>query len=136
MAVFQYKNKKFFHQLTLIEVLVSVDAWWQDSGWVPCTHVTMSMLRLHGGEGGVFVGPKQGLTIQTSVGIVTSLTQNHGRLLFIAFEYVFVGTEGGQEWSLTQFYSVNFSQSRIGVESAVFLNAQSRLASVVLGGVL
>ena len=94
----------------MIEMLVSVDAWWQDSGGVPCTHVTMSMLRLHGREGGVLIGPQQGLTVQPGAGIVTTLTQNHGCLLFIAFEYVFVGTEGGQVWSLTQFYSADYLQ--------------------------
>ena len=39
-----------------------------------------------------------------------------------------------QVWSLTQFYSVNFSQSRIGVKSAFSINAQSR--SVAVDGVL
>ena len=37
----------------------------------------------------------------------------------------------GQVLSLTQFYSVNFLQSRIGVKSAFSTNAQSRFASVV-----
>ena len=37
----------------------------------------------------------------------------------------------GQVRSLTQFYSVDFSKSRIGVK-----NAQSRFASVVVDGVL
>ena len=27
---------------------------------------------------------------------------------------------GGQDWSLTQFYSVDFSQSRLGVKKCVF----------------
>ena len=39
-------------------------------------------------------------------------------------------------WSLTQVYSVDFSQSMIGVKSAFSTNAQSRFASVVLDGVL
>ena len=38
-----------------------------------------------------------------------------------------------QVWSLTQFYSVDFSQSRIDVKSAFSTNAQSRFASVVDG---
>ena len=41
-----------------------------------------------------------------------------------------------QFWSLTQFYSVDFSQSRIGGKSVFSTNAQSRFASVVVGGVL
>ena len=36
-----------------------------------------------------------------------------------------------QVWSLTQFYSVDFYQSRIGVRSAFSTNAQSRFASIV-----
>ena len=43
---------------------------------------------------------------------------------------------GYQVWSLTQFYSVDFSQSRIGEKSAFSTNAQSRFASVVVDGVL
>ena len=41
-----------------------------------------------------------------------------------------------QVWSVTQFYSVDFSQSRISVKSAFSTNAQSRFASVVVDGVL
>ena len=41
-----------------------------------------------------------------------------------------------QVWSLTQFYSVDFSQSRIDVKRAFSTNAQSRFASVVVDGVL
>ena len=41
-----------------------------------------------------------------------------------------------QVWSLTQFYSVDFSQSRIIVKSAFSTNAQSRFMSVVVDGVL
>ena len=59
-------------------------------------------------------------------------------------EHVFVGgrSELGlavlstQVWSLTQFYSVDFSQSGTGVKSAFPANAQSRFASAVLDGVL
>ena len=36
-----------------------------------------------------------------------------------------------QVWSITQFYSVDFSKSRIGVKSAFSTNAQSRFASAV-----
>ena len=36
-------------------------------------------------------------------------------------------------WSLTQFYSVDFSQSKIGVKRAFSTNTQSRFASVVFG---
>ena len=39
-------------------------------------------------------------------------------------------------WSLTQFYSVDSSQSRIGVKSGFSTNAQSRFASVVVDSVL
>ena len=43
----------------------------------------------------------------------------------------------GQVRSLTQFYSVDFSKSRIGVKKSAFsTNAQSRFASVVLDSVL
>ena len=41
-----------------------------------------------------------------------------------------------QFWSLTQFFSVDFSQSRRGVKKYVFNNAKSRFASVVVDGVL
>ena len=41
-----------------------------------------------------------------------------------------------QVWSLTQFYSVDFLQSSIGVKSAFSTNTQSRVASVVVDGVL
>ena len=41
-----------------------------------------------------------------------------------------------QVWSSTQFYSVDFSQSRIGVKSAFSTNAQSRFVSVVVDCVL
>ena len=33
-----------------------------------------------------------------------------------------------QVWSLTKFYSVDFSQSRISVEKCIFKNAQSKFA--------
>ena len=39
-----------------------------------------------------------------------------------------------QVWSLTIFYSVDFSQSRIGVNKCVSTNAQSRFASGVVDG--
>ena len=41
-----------------------------------------------------------------------------------------------QVCSQTRLYSVDFSQSRIGVKKCVFRNAQSRFASVVVDGVL
>ena len=42
-----------------------------------------------------------------------------------------------QVWSLTLFYSVDFSKSRIDVKKSAFsTNAQSRFASVVVDGVL
>ena len=41
-----------------------------------------------------------------------------------------------QVWSLTLFYSVDFSKSRIGGKSGLSTNAQSRFASVVVDGVL
>ena len=40
-----------------------------------------------------------------------------------------------QVWSLTQFYSVDFSQSRISVKSAFSTSAQSRFASAVFDSV-
>ena len=43
---------------------------------------------------------------------------------------------GQQVLTLTQFYSVVFSKSRIDVKSAFSTNAQSRFASVVIDGVL
>ena len=43
---------------------------------------------------------------------------------------------GFQVWSLTQFFSVEFSKSRIDVKSAFSTNAQSRFASVVVDDVL
>ena len=48
-----------------------------------------------------------------------------------------LGQEPGvvQVWSLTQFYSVDFSKSRIG-SSAFSTNAQPRFAAVVVDGVL
>ena len=39
-------------------------------------------------------------------------------------------------WSLSQLYSVDFLQSRIGVKSAFSRNAQLRFASVIVEGVL
>ena len=39
-------------------------------------------------------------------------------------------------WSLSQLYSVDFLQSRIGVKNAFSTNAQSKFASAVLDGVL
>ena len=41
-----------------------------------------------------------------------------------------------QVWSLTQFYSIDFSLSRIGVKCAFSRNAQSRFPSAVVDGVL
>ena len=41
-----------------------------------------------------------------------------------------------QVWSLTQFYSVDFSQSWISVKHAFSTNAQSRLALAVVNSVL
>ena len=46
------------------------------------------------------------------------------------------GLSGSQVWSLTKFYSVDFSKSRIDVKSTFSTNAQSRFASVVVDGVL
>ena len=43
---------------------------------------------------------------------------------------------GGKVWSPIQFYSVEYSQSRIGVKSALSTNAQSRFVSAVSDGVL
>ena len=40
----------------------------------------------------------------------------------------------GLDWSLIPFYSVDFSQSRISVNSEFLTNAQSRFASVVFDG--
>ena len=40
-----------------------------------------------------------------------------------------------QVWSLTQFYSVDYSKSRIDVKKCVF-NKRTRFASVVVDGVL
>ena len=37
-----------------------------------------------------------------------------------------------QVWSLTQFYSVDFSQSRIDVKKCAFSNTQARFASAIL----
>ena len=54
---------------------------------------------------------------------------------FHGFSCIALGLE--QVWSLTQFYSVDFSQSRINVKKGVFsTQAQSRFASVVVDGVL
>ena len=39
-------------------------------------------------------------------------------------------------WSLTQFYSVDFSKSRSGVKNAFSTNTQSRFASAAFDGVL
>ena len=50
-----------------------------------------------------------------------------------AFDGVAGASDDDQVWSLTQFYSVDPSLSRIG---AVSTNAQSRFASAVLDGVL
>ena len=52
------------------------------------------------------------------------------------YSYSFYSKTTAQVWSLTQFYSVDFSKSRIGVKSAFSTNAQSRFASVVVDGVL
>ena len=59
------------------------------------------------------------------------LGRSHVHLLI---EHVKAG--GDQVWSLTQFYSVDFSKSRIGVKSAFSTNAQSRFASAAFDGVL
>ena len=50
-----------------------------------------------------------------------------------AMAAVFGGT---QVWSLTQFYSVDFSKSRIGVKKCVFNKRTIKFASVVVDGVL
>ena len=41
-----------------------------------------------------------------------------------------------QVWSLTQFYSVDFSKSRIGEKSGVSTDVQSMFASAFFDGVL
>ena len=41
-----------------------------------------------------------------------------------------------QVWSLTQLNSVDFSQSRISTKNPFSTNAQTKFASVVIGGVL
>ena len=46
-------------------------------------------------------------------------------------EAIELGIDYYQVWSLTQFLSVDFSQSRIGVKSAFSTKARSRFASVV-----
>ena len=43
---------------------------------------------------------------------------------------------GQQVWSLTQFYSIDFSKSRIDVKQTFSTNAQSRIVSVVVDGIL
>ena len=48
-----------------------------------------------------------------------------------------IPSEEAQVWSLTQFYSVGFSQSRIGVEKFVIINAHNQgLLSGAFDGVL
>ena len=42
----------------------------------------------------------------------------------------------GQVWSLTQFYSVDFSESRVSERSAFSTNAQSKFASAAFDRVL
>ena len=50
---------------------------------------------------------------------------------------VSISTSENQVWSLTQLYSVDFSQSRIAMsKSASSTNAQSRFGSVVVDSVL
>ena len=58
------------------------------------------------------------------------LTRNHRQVgvrryggqgpVIICPQYQDAQTRGDQVWSLTQFYSVNFSQSRIGVKKCAF----------------
>ena len=59
----------------------------------------------------------------------------HGELE-VPYHLVSTFTLPPQVWSLTLFYSVDFSQSRISVKNALSTNAQSRFASVVVYGVL
>ena len=57
--------------------------------------------------------------------------------VLIVSKFPSVSTSIWQVWSLTQFYFVDFSHSRISVlKIAVSTNAQSRFALAVLGGVL
>ena len=63
-------------------------------------------------------------------------TEHHQALNPTSRSQVTSGLTKTQVWSLTQFYSVDFSQSRIGVNSAFSTNAQSRFAPAVLECVL
>ena len=69
--------------------------------------------------------------------------QRPGRVGFVGFEGPVRHKRNDQRpmplhqvWSLTQFYSVDFSQSRIAVNKCVFYKRTSRFASGVVDGVL
>ena len=88
-------------------------------------------------------------TVVTTVGMVGSGGNVDGSVASAVVSGTSVGSSVGlsvgssvgfsvgssQVWSLTQFYSVDFSKSKIGVNSAFSTNAQSRFASVVVDGV-
>ena len=46
----------------------------------------------------------------------------------IIFGYAPAALAEGQVWSLTQFHSIDYSQSRTGIKKCVFVNTQSRFA--------
>ena len=80
---------------------------------------------------------KPSLSFETS----TSTWKNMARIAVLCNSAEFAESaadadRGKQVWSLTQFYSVDFSQSRIGVKSAFSTNAQSRFVSNVVDDIL
>ena len=64
--------------------------------------------------------------------MVTSSPTSIGFTALTVMRLSFSGSGGNQVWSLNQFYSVDFSKSRIVVKKCVFKNTQSRIAPVVV----
>ena len=68
--------------------------------------------------------------------VISAKFAQEGAPVAATFALLHSAAGAGQVWSLTKFYSVDFSPSRIVVKNAFSTIAQSRFASAVFDGVL
>ena len=118
---------------------------------------TRAFLDMESGRGHYYGGGQANIEIKSEGDIVSLVNRQKASVLYYSmaagylYSWLIVPTKGVvkfhevcieedgeagtnvviQVWSLTQFYSVDFSTSRIGEKSAFSTNAQSRFASVV-----
>ena len=105
--------------MSVVKSHLSLDVHWVFEVWSPS----------HGEDVWVAPDPAQVGHVQEEAALTSS---NHSLTVHSNAS----GSGKGQVWSLTQFYSDDFSKSRIGVKSEFSTNTKSSFAPVVVDGVL